>query len=96
MQSFKPRKLKKPHMLVLGRMAKHLGHSTGQPDLKRLGQKVVEAAYGEPEEGSPKSPPDTAPSPAPTTSPNLSSPAPSNAQAQNSPSEEQTNDSDLP
>jgi hypothetical protein len=42
MQSLKPRKLRKPKMLALGRMLKHAGRAGGQARLKRVGHQAVQ------------------------------------------------------
>jgi hypothetical protein len=44
MQSLKPRKLKKPHLLALGRMLKHAGRTGGNARLKRVGRQAIQAA----------------------------------------------------
>jgi hypothetical protein len=69
MQSLKPRKLIKPHLLALGRALKHMGRSTGQERLKRVGHEAIQAAYGEP--SSPASANDKPPSAEPKEGPQI-------------------------
>jgi hypothetical protein len=69
MQSLKPRKLKKPHLLALGRMLKRAGRTGGNARLKRVGHEAIQAAYGEP--SSPASANDKPPSAEPKEGPQL-------------------------